>query len=214
MSENKYSLICSTFTGTLNQLHFILFIHLSSHFIFQFLHVVLWSTLACLLHSPQSNSKVERFKEGLKTGPAGGRNFVTAVRHMLVSYRATPHCTTGVAPTSPMLSFPWSTPLTLLQQSATTSSTSPSASPTPSPIHFREQLMSRNHDARHHAKPMCLSAEDQSRIKVPNWAHKLASVYFDPVRVIKVVSNTVWLEIGQRWNVRHCLPCRSSLRRE
>ena len=49
VSENKYSLICSTFTGTLNQLHFILFIHLSSHFIFQFLHVVLWSTLACLL---------------------------------------------------------------------------------------------------------------------------------------------------------------------
>ena len=31
-SEIKYSLICSTFTGTLNQLHFILFIHLSSHF--------------------------------------------------------------------------------------------------------------------------------------------------------------------------------------
>ena len=49
MSENKYSLISSTFTGTLNQLHFILFIHLSSHLIFQFLHVVLWSTLACLL---------------------------------------------------------------------------------------------------------------------------------------------------------------------
>ena len=49
MSENKYSLICSTFIGTLNQLHSILFIHLSSHFIFQFLHVVLWSTLACLL---------------------------------------------------------------------------------------------------------------------------------------------------------------------
>ena len=49
VSENKYSLICSTFTGTLNQLHFILFIHLSSHFIFQFLHVVFWSTLACLL---------------------------------------------------------------------------------------------------------------------------------------------------------------------
>ena len=48
MSENKYSLICSTFTGTLNQLHFILFIHLSSHFIFQFLHVVLME-YACLL---------------------------------------------------------------------------------------------------------------------------------------------------------------------
>ena len=45
VSENKYSLICFTFTGTLNQHYFILFIHLSSHFIFQFLHVVL---LACL----------------------------------------------------------------------------------------------------------------------------------------------------------------------
>ena len=52
VSENEYSLICSTFTGTLNQLHFILFIHLSSHFIFQFLHVVLWSTLASLLAYP------------------------------------------------------------------------------------------------------------------------------------------------------------------
>ena len=40
--------MCSTFTGTLNQLHFILFIHLSSHFIFQFLHVVLME-YACLL---------------------------------------------------------------------------------------------------------------------------------------------------------------------
>ena len=49
VSENKYSLICSTFTGTLNQLHFILFIHLSSHFIFQFLHVVLME-YACLLY--------------------------------------------------------------------------------------------------------------------------------------------------------------------
>ena len=36
VSENKYSLICFTFTGTLNQLRFILFIHLSSHFIFSF----------------------------------------------------------------------------------------------------------------------------------------------------------------------------------
>ena len=50
MSENKYSLICSTFTGTLNKLHFILFIHLSSHFIFQFLHVV-FMEYACLLAS-------------------------------------------------------------------------------------------------------------------------------------------------------------------
>ena len=48
VSENKYSLICSTFTGTLNQLHFILFIHLSSQFFFQFLHVVLME-YACLL---------------------------------------------------------------------------------------------------------------------------------------------------------------------
>ena len=48
VSEYKYSLICSTFTGTLSQLYFILFIHLSSHFIFQFLHVVLME-YACLL---------------------------------------------------------------------------------------------------------------------------------------------------------------------
>ena len=44
----KYSLICFTFTGTLNQLHFILFIHHSSNFIFQFLHLVSIE-YACLL---------------------------------------------------------------------------------------------------------------------------------------------------------------------
>ena len=53
MSENKYSLICFTFTGTLNQLHFMLFIHLSSHFIFQFLHVVSME-YACLLDQRQT----------------------------------------------------------------------------------------------------------------------------------------------------------------
>ena len=48
-AENlSYSLICSTFTGTLNKLHFILFIHFSSHFIFHFLHVILME-YACLL---------------------------------------------------------------------------------------------------------------------------------------------------------------------
>ena len=157
-------------------------------------------------------------KEGLKTGLADGRNFITAVRHTLASYRATPHCTTGVTPASLMLSFPLRTPLTMLQQSAMTSSTSSSAPPTPSLIEprvrFRQQLMSRDNDIRHHAKPTCLSAEDQVRIKVPNRAHKLAPVYSDPVRVTKVIGNTVWLENGQRWNVRRCLPCRSSLRRE
>ena len=172
------------------------------------------------LYSPQTNSEVERFnrvmKEGLKTGLADGRDFVTAVRHTLASYRATPHCATGVTPASLMLSFPLRTPLTLLQQSAMTSSTSSSAPPTPSPIaarvRFRQQLMASDHDARHHAKPTCLSAGDRVRIKVPNRAHKLAPVYSDPMLVTKVVGNTVWLENGQRWNVRRCLPCRSSLR--
>jgi hypothetical protein len=174
------------------------------------------------LYSPQSNAEVERFnrvmKEGLKTGLADGRNFVTAVRHTLASYRATPHCTTGVTPASLMLSFPLRTPLTLLQQSAMTSSTSSSEPSTPSPIQarvrFRQQLMSKDHDARHRAKPTRLFAGDQVRIKVPNRAHKLAPVYSDPVRVTKVAGNTVWLANGQRWNVRRCLPCRSSLRQE
>ena len=171
------------------------------------------------LYSPQTNSEVERFnrvmKEGLKTGLADGRNFVTAMRHTLASYRATPHCTTGVTPASIMLSFPLRTPLTLLQQSAMTSSTSSSPSPSSiaARVRFKQRTMSLDHDVRHHAKPTSLSAGDQVRIKVPNRAHKLAPVYSDPMRVTKVVGNTVWLENGQRWNVRRCLPHRSSLRR-
>ena len=47
VSENKYSLLCLTFIGTLKQLHFML---LFIHFIFQFLHVVLNGVrlLACI----------------------------------------------------------------------------------------------------------------------------------------------------------------------
>jgi hypothetical protein len=169
------------------------------------------------LYSPQSNAEVERInrvmKEGLKTGLADGRSFVTAVRHTLASYRVTPHCTTGVTPASLMLSFPLRTPLTLLQQSAMTSSEEPStSSPMQARVRFRQQLMAKNHDARYHAKTTLISAGDQVRIKVPNRAHKLAPVFTDPVRVTKVVDNTVWLENGQRWNVRRCLPHRSSLR--
>ena len=156
-------------------------------------------------------------KEGLKTALADGRNFVTAVHHTLASYRATPHSTTGVTPVLLMLSFPLRTPLTLLQQSAMTSSTSSSAPPTPSPIQarvrFRQQLMSRDHDACHHAKPTRLSAGDQVRIKVSNRDNKLAPFCSDPVRVLKVIGNTDG-QNGQHWNVRRCLPCRSSLRRE
>ena len=99
-----------------------------------------------------------------------------------------------------------------------TSSTSSSVPPTPSPIQarvcFRQPWLSRDHNARHHAEPTQLSAGYQVRIKVPNRAHKLAPVYSDLVRVIKVVGDTVWLKNGQRWNVRCCLSCHSSLRRE
>lgn len=172
------------------------------------------------LYSPQSNAEVERFnrvmKDGLKTGLADGKDFQTAIRQTLATYRTTPHCTTGVTPASLMLAYPVRTPLTLLQQSAVTSSPSSALStlaPMRARVRFNQQLMSKDHDARHHAKPTRVSAGDQVRIKVPTRAHKLAPVYSDPVRVTKVIGNTIWLENGQRWNVRRCLPCRSSLRR-
>ena len=61
VSENKFSLICLTFTGTLNQLHFtLLFMFTSfrtiSYFSF-FISLFLWSMLACLLVGVISNWK-------------------------------------------------------------------------------------------------------------------------------------------------------------
>jgi hypothetical protein len=187
------------------------------------------------LYNPQAQAEVERFnrvmKDGLKTGLADGKDFQTAIRQTLATYRTTPHCTTGVTPASLMLAFPVRTPLTLLQQSAnrlmTSSSSIPShpvkssskskSSPDPSTViaarvRFKQQLSADYHDRKFRAKLSSVKAGDLVRIKLPTRSHKLAPTYSEPRRVSKANETTVWLENGQRWSLRRCLLHRSSLR--
>ena len=74
------------------------------------------------LYAPQANAEVERFnrhmKEGVRVALVEGKEFTTAVRQVLATYRTTPNSTTGVTPAALMLRFPVRTPLTLLQQAA------------------------------------------------------------------------------------------------
>ena len=189
------------------------------------------------LYNPQAQAEVERFnrvmKDGLKTGLADGKDFQTAIRQTLATYRTTPHCTTGVTPASLMLAFSVRTPLTLLQQSADRLMTSSPSVPdrpvstssrssflpdqsTPSKIaarvRFKQQLAADYHDRKYRAKLSSVKAGDLVRIKLPNRSHKLAPVYSEPRRVTKANETTVWLDNGQRWSLRRCLLHRSSLR--
>ena len=188
------------------------------------------------LYSPQANAEVERFnrvmKDGLKTGLADGKDFQTAIRQTLATYRTTPHSMTGVTPASLMLAFPVRTPLTLLQQSVDRRMTSPMSAhdrpvttpststlpnqSTPSVIaarvRFKQQQLADHHDRKYRAKLSTVKAGDLVRIKLPNRSHKLAPVYSEPRRVTKANETTVWLDNGQRWNLRRCLLHRSSLR--
>jgi len=65
-------------------------------------------------------------KNGLRTGLSDGYEFITGFRHTLVVYRTTPQGTTGVTPTSLVLSFLVCTPLMILPlSSAVQTETSP-----------------------------------------------------------------------------------------
>ena len=174
-------------------------------------------------YSPQSNAEVERFnrvmKEGLRTGLADGRSFTTAVRQTLAAYRTTPHATTGVTPASLFLAFPVRTPLSMLPLAVTSSqksapsgslsslplSTAPSSQSVKSKVSFAQSRMSADHDRRYRAKSPQIKSGDFVRIKLPIVSHKLAPRYSEPRAVVKAAGNTVWLQNGQRWNVRRCL---------
>ena len=71
--------------------------------------------------------------------------------------------------------------------------------------------MADYHDRRKHARPTQIKAGDQVRILLPVRAHKLAPKYSELHRVVRASNNTVWLENGQRWNVRRLLLHRLSL---
>lgn len=182
-------------------------------------------------YAPQSNAEVERFnrvmKEGLRTGLADGRSFVTAVRQTLAAYRTTPHASTGVTPASLFLAFPVRTPLSMLQLALTSSEQSelskslsssqssvvtPSSQSVKSKVTFAQSRMSADHDRRHRAKTPNIKCGDFVRIKLPIVSHKLAPRYSEPRAVVKAAGNTVWLQNGQRWNVRRCLLHRSTLK--
>jgi hypothetical protein len=160
------------------------------------------------LYSPQANAEVERFnrtlKNGLKAALAEGKSFMNGLRQTLAAYRTTPQSTTGVTPASLMLAFPVRTPLTMLAPA----------------LHQRQQLqhqtlanrvqrqqqkMALNHDSRRRAKQPAFSAGDYVRIKLPTRPHKLANSYSEPCRVDRAKGNTVWLDNGQRWNVRRLI---------
>jgi hypothetical protein len=65
---------------------------------------------------------------------------------------------------------------------------------------------------RHRAKTPHIKPGDFVRIKLPVVSHKLAPRYSEPRAVVKAAGNTVWLQNGQRWNVRRCLLHRSVLK--
>jgi hypothetical protein len=73
--------------------------------------------------------------------------------------------------------------------------------------------MAAYHDKRHHAKSPSIAPGDCVRLLLPRRSHKLARTFSDPHLVVKVTGNTVFLENGQRWNVRRCVLYRSSLKR-
>ena len=138
-------------------------------------------------YSPQSNAEVERFnrvmKEGLRTGLADGRSFITAARQTLAAYRTTPHVSTGVTPASLFLAFPVRTPLSMLplavassQQPAPSNSSSsslPSAAQSSqsvrSKVSFAQSRMSADHDRRHRAKLPLIKSRDSSESDCRSW---------------------------------------------
>lgn len=168
------------------------------------------------LYSPQSNAVVERLnrsiKDGIRAGLADGCSFMTAVRQTLAAYRVTPHSTTGVSPASLFLKFPVRTPLTSLKQSMTSSSPPPPELPVVAArVKFAQEKMAAHYGQHRHAKPGTVRAGDQVRIQLPVRAHKLASKYSEPMVVQKAIGNTVWLENGQKWNLRRVLPHKTIL---
>ena len=160
------------------------------------------------LYSPQSNAAVERFnrvlKKGIKAGLAEGVPFFDSMRRVLATYRFTPHSTTGVSPSSLMLSFAVRTPVTMLSSSFSTK-------PRPSPmalrksVSFQQTRMSTYHDRRKHARPTEVKAGDYVRILLPQRKHKLFRSFSDPVLVTRVKGNMVYVNNGQRWNLRRCV---------
>lgn len=166
-------------------------------------------------YAPQANAAVERvnrvIKEGLKAGLADGKTFMAALRQVVAGYRTTPHATTGVSPASLMLAFPVRTPLSLLAHPIPAAATQ-SRQAMERRVRFQQEKMAEHHDRRTRAVPTNIKPGDCVRILLPRRPHKLAPSYSDPYPVARVKGNTVWLQNGQRWNVRRCIRQQSSIR--
>jgi hypothetical protein len=148
-------------------------------------------------------------KEGIKANMADGRSFMTSIRQTLATYRVTPHSTTSVTPASLMLAFPVRTPLSMMARPKSSSSR-PSVQALRKAVRLKQAAMAADHDRRVHARPTSIVPGDQVRILLPRRSHKLAQSYSDPLTVKSVKGNYVTLQNGQRWNLRRCLPSRSS----
>jgi hypothetical protein len=136
---------------------------------------------------------------------------MTSMRQVLATYRFTPHATTGVSPSSLMLAFTARTPLTVLTQSTTSRPTVVDNPAVRKRVEVKQAEMTRRHDERVHAKASTIKPGDEVRIRLPRQSHKLANRYSEPRKVVQSSRHTVWLENGQRWNVRRCLLHRSSV---
>lgn len=72
--------------------------------------------------------------------------------------------------------------------------------------------MAARYDQCCHGEPGTVRAGDQVYILLPVRMHKLAPKYSEPMAVQKAIGNTIWLDKGQKLNLRQVLHHKSILR--
>ncbi|XP_043212449.1 uncharacterized protein K02A2.6-like [Amphibalanus amphitrite] len=152
---------------------------------------------------PRGNGAVERFNRTLKTW------FVAAVNQSEVSlqqylqlqlarYRATPHCTTGRAPSELLHGRVMRLDLPVIGQPA-----SPDRE-----VHRRVERQQRrnrrNYNSRQAVRPTRIQVGDVVRVKIPGHIRKDDRKFSEPLKVTRqVAAGTFELENGTRWNSAH-----------
>ena len=160
------------------------------------------------LYAPQGNGAVERMnrvlKDGIKAGMADGSSFATAVKQTLAAYRSSVQTTTGTSPASLMYSFNMRMPLSKMKLDGYQKNQT-DITKVKKRVHFKQDQMTQRHDTKYRAKNLVLAPGDAVRIKHPVRDNKLSPTFTAPFKVRRSNGRTVWLENGQRWNVRRCV---------